>query len=322
MGGVGLDVFSEEPPTNLRLVRHPKVIATPHIGAQTKEAQERVATETARMVLSALSGSLDVTAVNLPFGDVGSQGQVYLSLGEQLGKLASLVLGSSIQELRVDLWGIQENLRTPVAIAALRGALAPFLGEAVSFVNAEQIAEERGIEVVVSTHHRTQDYSQLIGVEIGTTSRRVSVAGTLFGEKDPRVVRFEDNQLEFRPSGRLLVIKSSDVPGVVGKIGFILGEGGVNIAEIHLARNRGSSASTGSAAVLRLDQAPDQTVLERIRALPEVFSAQSLDLGPTVTPVTPVTPMIPATPATPAARGGPDSAVSAPVFNDERQESS
>ena len=276
IGGVGLDVFAEEPPQDLRLVRHARVVATPHIGAQTKEAQERVATETARMVLSALAGSLAVTAVNLPFGDVGSRGQVYLSLAEQLGKLASLVMGSSIQEVRVDLWGIEKGLRTPVAIAALKGAIAPFLGEAVSFVNAEQVAEERGVELVISTHRRTRDYSHLMGIELRGTSGKVTVAGTLFGEKDPRVVSFEGKQLEFRPEGQLLVIKNRDVPGVVGKVGSILGDEGVNIAEIHLARNSGNS---GSAAVLRLDQAPDQTVIERISTLPEIFRAQSLDLG-------------------------------------------
>lgn len=276
IAGVGLDVFVEEPPQDLRLVRHSRVVATPHIGAQTKEAQERVATETARMVLSALSGSLAVTAVNLPFGDVGPPGQVYLSLAEQLGRLAGLVMGSSIQEVKVDLWGIEKGLRTPVAIAALKGALAAFLGEPISLINAEQMAEERGVELVISTHRRTRDYSHLMGVELRGESAKVTVAGALFGEKDPRVVRFEGKQLEFRPEGRLLVIRNRDVPGVVGRVGSILGDAGVNIAEIHLARNKGSG---GSAAVLRLDQAPDQTVIERISTLPEIFSVQSLDLG-------------------------------------------
>jgi len=138
LGGAALDVYAEEPPTHLELVRHPGVVSTPHIGAQTREAQVRVATETAQMILAALDGSLAITAVNLPFRPAGARGEPFLDLGGKLGKMASCLLPGSLQRLQVDLWGIDEDLRVPVTIAVINGALKPFLGEAVNFVNAER----------------------------------------------------------------------------------------------------------------------------------------------------------------------------------------
>ncbi|HKV07318.1 MAG TPA: phosphoglycerate dehydrogenase [Thermoanaerobaculia bacterium] len=274
LGGAALDVFAEEPPKDLRLVKHKKVVATPHLGAQTREAQERISKETAEMVLAALSGSLAVAAVNLPFRPAGGRVEPYMALGETLGSMAGELLGSAPQSLRVDVWGLDEALRVPVSVAVLKGVLARFLGEGVNYVNAERVAEQRGIEVVRSTHNAPGDYPQLVGVTLSGGGKSVEIGGTLFGERDPRVVRFEGYRLEFRPEGKLLVMENRDVPGVVGKIGTLLAEQDVNIADIHLAR-RGQEAL----AVLRVDQEPTQELLERLRALPEVKSARRVLLG-------------------------------------------
>jgi len=274
LGGAALDVFAEEPPGDLRLVRHKKVVATPHLGAQTREAQERISVETAQMVLAALSGSLAVAAVNLPFRPTGGRVEPYMALGESLGRLASSLLDSAPQRLQVDLWGLDEPLRAPVSVAVLKGVLTPFLGEAVNYVNAERIAEGRGIEVVRSTHSARGDYPQLVDVILSGGGRTAELGGTLFGERDPRVVRFENYRLEFRPEGNLLVLENRDRPGVVGKVGTMLAEADVNIADIHLAR-RGQDAL----AVLRLDQEPSPALLERLTRLPEVKSARRVLLG-------------------------------------------
>ncbi len=268
LGGAALDVFAEEPPKDLRLVRHKKVVATPHLGAQTHEAQERISIETAQMVLAALAGSLAIAAVNLPFRATGGRAEPFMALAETLGCMAGSLLGAPPQSLKVDVWGLDESLRHPVTVAMLKGVLTPFTDEGVNYVNAERIAESRGIEVVRSTHSERSEYPQLVSITLSGDGRSVELAGTVVGD-DARVVRFEGYPLEFRPKGKLLILENLDKPGVVGKIGTLLAQADVNIADIHLAR-RGEEAL----AVLRLDQEPTEELLEKLRGLDEVKSAR------------------------------------------------
>jgi D-3-phosphoglycerate dehydrogenase len=280
LGGAALDVFAEEPPTDLRLVRHPKVVATPHLGAQTQEAQERISKETAEMVLAALAGSMAVAAVNLPFRPAGGKMDPYLALGEKLGRMAVLLLGAPPQRLQVGTWGIDEAFQVPVTVAAVKGVLQPSVGDEVNYVNAELIAESRGIEVVRSTHRGQEDYPNLVGVALSGSGRNVEIDGTLFGERGLRVVRFGGYPLEFRPEGKLLFIENRDVPGAVGKIGTLLAEHGVNIADIHLARRpAGEKGELEALAVLRLDQDPDDELMRQLAELPVVRSARRVNLG-------------------------------------------
>ncbi len=283
LGGAALDVFMEEPPLDFALAKHPRVVATPHLGAQTEEAQLRIAIETAEMVIAALAGSMSVSAVNLPFRPTGAASEPYLRLGEALGRLASGLLGGSISRVQTDLWGIDDALTVPTSVAVLKGVLTPFLGEVVNYVNAEHVAEGRGIATARVSHGRAGEASQLVAVKVSGEAGEIELVGTLYDGKEPRVVRVAGFQLEFRPEGNLLLLENRDVPGVVGKIGTLLGEAGINIGDIHLARRSGparpgqAASEAVAMAALRLDQPLTADARAALAGLPAVISVRYVE---------------------------------------------
>ena len=275
VSAAGLDVFAKEPPSSFELAQHPRVVATPHIGAQTGEAQERIATETARMVCAALEGSLAVSAVNLPFRAEGGPGESYLRLTERLAHLAAAVLGPvGVSRLRVELWGLEDQRPEAFQAAAAKGALTPSQGAGVNYVNATELAAARGLDIELSNHSTKSDWAELIGVTLYGGEQQIQVAGTIYGRNDLRVVRYQGHDLEFSPEGRLLIFHNRDTPGVVGKIGQELGKAGVNIADIHLSQIGGHQAM----AAVRLDQEPSEELLGRLRSIDEVDDCVSVSL--------------------------------------------
>ena len=272
LAGAAIDVYEDEPPAKDHpLINAKNVIVSPHIGANTTEAQDRVAVQTSEMVIEALRGSIFVSAVNLPFeGLSDADAAPLIKLSEKLGHFAAQIIDGPVNRVAVELWGIGERLTKIISVAALKGLLTPYLAESVNFVNAEQVAETRGIALTSTTHPSPRDYANLITFRASSPTEEVCVSGTVFHEQNQRIVSVNNFRVEFKPDGHLVYIINKDVPGVVGKVGTTLGESGVNIAEYNLARN--SSGGTAMSIVAVDTPLPEDTLseLQHARAVVEV----------------------------------------------------
>src|SRR5438552_8235375 len=252
VAGAAIDVYVHEPPPK----DHPltslnNVVVSPHIGANTIEAQDRVAVQTSEMVVDALRGSIFVSAVNLPFeGMADADAAPLINLAEKLGLFSAQIINGPVTRAAIELWGIEERLLKILSVASLKGVLTPHLAESVNFVNAEQIAQNRGIAISATTHPVPLDYNNLVTFRAASEREETCVSATLFSEKNQRIVSVNNFRVEFKPEGNLIYVINKYVPGVVGKVGTILGDREINIAEYNLARK----ASGGKAmAIINVD---------------------------------------------------------------------
>jgi D-3-phosphoglycerate dehydrogenase / 2-oxoglutarate reductase len=277
VAGAAIDVYDDEPPSRDHpLLSAPNTVLSPHIGANTIEAQDRVAVQTSEMVLQALRGSIFVSAVNLPFEGVSdADAAPLIRLAEKLGLFAAQVINGPVNRAEIELWGVEERLLKILSVASLKGLLTPHLAESVNFVNAEQIALTRGIATGATTHPTPRDYANLITFRASTSSEEISISGTVFHEKNQRIVSINSFRVEFDPKGHLIYIINRDVPGVVGKVGTLLGDREINIAEYNLAR----SDTGGSAmAIITIDSPLDNDTLNFLRSYREMIEVRQVRL--------------------------------------------
>ena len=277
LSGAAVDVYVSEPPgKDHPLLNAKNIILSPHIGANTIEAQDRVAVQTSEMVIEALRGSIFVSAVNLPFeGLSDADAAPLIRLAEKLGMFTAQIINGPVNRAAIELWGVDERLAKILSVASLKGLLSPYLSESVNFVNAEQIAQTRGIAISSTKHEMPRDYANLITFRASSPTEETCVSGTVFHEKNQRIVSVNNYRVEFKPEGYALYIVNKDVPGVVGRVGTTLGDFEVNIAEYNLAR----SSSGGTAlAVITIDSPLTANALTVLRAVPAVQEVKQLRL--------------------------------------------
>jgi len=279
VAGAALDVFIKEPTTSEeKLLELDNLICTPHLGASTDEAQINVAVAVAEQIVDYLKYGTIRNAVNfpsIPKEDIPKLSP-YLKLAEGLGNFAAQVFGKGLTEIILEYRGDAAELKhEPVTIAAIKGVLDPILQETVNFVNAPFIARERGIETKVTTSSESGDYHSIVTLTLKDKEKTMSFSGTLYGRKDPRIVMVDNFPVEILPEGDILVVYNNDKPGVIGGIGSLMAEHGINIAWMHFGRK---SAGGLAISVVAVDNRISDDIMEKLRALPNILSARQVHL--------------------------------------------
>ncbi len=281
IAGAALDVYLKEPPetdAEKGLIQHPNVLAVPHLGASTEEAQEQVALDAAQQLVEALRGGEVRNAVNAPGFDQALPPilRPYSELATRLGTILATTTPGALSRVEVIYRGqIADMNVSPISTYLLVGLIGPHMEQPVNVINAPVLAEQRGVEVEQITSPKIREFANMMEVTVHTDKGKRSAAGTIFGNKFPRIISIDGYRMEMKPEGHVVIILNEDRPGVLGRYGTVFGENDINIADMTFSRKKKS----GLAVVgINLDQRPPEEVMQKVRDLEFVREAYSLDL--------------------------------------------
>lgn len=280
VAAIAVDVYSSEPPpADNPLLSLDHAVTTPHLGASTEEAQVNVAVDISEQIVDVLNGKPARSAVNMPAlsAEVMAAVSPYLTLGERIGAMLTQLADGPVEGVEISYCGEVSNLETgPVGRAVLKGLFQPILTEQVNLVNSPVIAESRDIKVTESKTRDCEDYNSLLSVKAKVGKGGLVVAGTLFGKKDIRIVQIDDKSIDIVPSGAMLVTTHIDKPGIIGRVGTLLGGKGVNIGGMHVGRE---SVGKMALMVLNVDEPMSEDVLKQIREMDGIESARQVQFA-------------------------------------------
>ncbi|HUL01317.1 MAG TPA: phosphoglycerate dehydrogenase [Nitrospirota bacterium] len=278
VAGAAFDVFEKEPPENHPLMTLSNFIATPHLGASTQEAQENVATAIAEQIVDYLIAGTVRNAANVPSVPADQLPTLapYINLAERMGLFQAQLCEGGLTQVLVEYSGEVASLKLePMTLAVLKGLLSPTLQDSVNYVNAPLIAKDRGIEVKVSTSDDTTEYTSLISIKVKAGGKDMSVAGTLNSRKEPRIIQVDYFPMETVPEGDMLVLMNNDKPGVIGGIGTLMGQNGINIARMQFGRERPGGLAM---SVVSIDSPVSDDIIAKVKKLPNVLSVKQVKI--------------------------------------------
>ena len=270
-------MFEEEPPKDSTLLTLDNVVPTPHLGASTKEAQEKVSIEMAEHVKMFLVDNKITNAVNVPMSKIDPKVAPFIGLAERLGSFCMQLFDGPVKKIEVECHGEIANLDTSmVTVSALVGVLSIVKGENTNIINASSIAREMGIQIVESKVDESTHYINMLVVRISSDTHKVEVRGTVFPSDQFRIIGIDEFDVDMPLEGDFVLTKHHDMPGMIGKVGTMLGNREINIARMGVGReDKGGNALM----LIAVDQEVGKAVVEEFRALPNFHEARSIVLS-------------------------------------------
>jgi len=277
ISGAGIDVFSSEPLTiDNPLSTAKNILLTPHLGASTYEAKEGVSLSICNQVVNFIKESKLDNAVNVPISDMNilKKLQPYLGLSELIGKIQAQLIDDPVTKIKIDCYGPIDDIK-PISIALIKGLLSSIVDNRVNYINALSIADERGIELSNTFSPQIDKYANLIDCNVYTNNRVINVGGGVFFGNKFRILKFMDHEINFNPEGYIVLSRNKDIPGVVGKVGTILGESGINIAEYILSR---AKKNEDPISIIKVDNSLSKECIEKLNKIDELIEIRQFKI--------------------------------------------